>query len=340
MNYVSINTIFSKVIRDFGYSTINEIDVIEWIGEALDFMKVSSFYEETIAFVLVKNHQCKIPNYLHQIIQIAKNNAYHIDTEKFCVTDIKQELETESNQLIDGVILDCNGSPLTGDYNVAYYRPYFDLQWEYNLWNNSRLRKTCFTPVRLTTNSFFNNGLVMNEDFDFKSVKDEYNIIANKYLRFSFKDGQVAIAYKRPLIDKETGMPLIPDNISVITAITYYVSFKMATREFANNREGSKSKMDNFESQWQWYCKQAINDDLMPKGIDEHQNLLEQRTKLLPDMKRYYKFFGNLADINLNNDYLDIKRKKISEQNKNIESSDVIVNNNNTIENNWDSTDW
>ena len=40
INYVSVDRIFSKINRDLKGTEIPEDDVIEWIGEALDFLKV------------------------------------------------------------------------------------------------------------------------------------------------------------------------------------------------------------------------------------------------------------------------------------------------------------
>ena len=39
-SYTSVNTILSKFNRDLRGNDISESDIIEWIGEALGFMKI------------------------------------------------------------------------------------------------------------------------------------------------------------------------------------------------------------------------------------------------------------------------------------------------------------
>ena len=57
IQYTTVDRIFNKLYRDLRETSLNESDVIEWIGEALDFLKVAENQEEAIAFLEVKNHQ-------------------------------------------------------------------------------------------------------------------------------------------------------------------------------------------------------------------------------------------------------------------------------------------
>ena len=166
-------------------------------------------------------------------------------------------------------------------------------------WKNSSLNRNCYVPVRLSDNSFF-QSVVCEEELPhreraYDSLELEYSIIHGDTLRFSFKDGSIALAYRRQMLDKETGYPLIPDHYSYVTAITKYVTMKMMEREFYSNREGAQAKMLKAEADWQWYCGQAGNHALMPKGVDEWQNLVDQSIGLLPNHRRYFSFFGKTS---------------------------------------------
>lgn len=301
--YTSIDRIFSKLIRDVK-SDFSESDVIEWCGEALEFIGATRLYEEAVAFIEIRNHQCKLPSGLHSIIQIARNNKWsNIKDDLFCPQKIKDEVEENCEDCVsdkspDYIILDCNGQPIN-DYELAYYRPYFDLRYEYDLWRGSSIYTQQYTPIRLTTNNFFNSLVCTDKNENnnniYQSSVDEYTIIQGDTLRFSFKEGSVAIAYLRQVVDNETGYPMIPDNISYTTAIIKYITMKMFERDFYNGRDGSQAKMQKAESDWQWYCKQAGNVDMMPYGDDEYQNLLDQRSYILPQQNRYYGFFGKMA---------------------------------------------
>lgn len=317
--YVSIDRIFSKVIRDIGSDMVaQEADIIEWVGEALEFIGAITHYEEAVAFLEVKNHQCNIPAGTHSVIQIARNHCWTPEKENnpFCPKSIVTALSSNinpyyqeagtgsccsdlktSDKIPDYTILDCNGQPLN-DYEVAYYRPYFDLQYEYNLWVGTSLYQSCYHPVRLSTGVFFDSLIrkqLGDETSKHNNQGDEYNIIRGEIIRFNFKEGSVAIALARQVVDKETGYPLVPDNISYTTAITKYITMKIFEREYYRGREGAKGRVDKAQSDWHWYCKQASNVDMMPYGVDEHQNLLDQRSYLLPNHNRYYGFFGKLA---------------------------------------------
>lgn len=287
-------------------SEFDESSIVEWAGEALEFIGAEKSYEEAVCFAEVRDHQCLMPKGLHNIIQIARHTTWQkaTDENEFCPQTVISEAQQQDPSAAIPVAIDCMGMPIH-DYELAYYRPFFDLKFEYELWRNCSIHSLQFTPVRLATHSFF-NSIVCTEltDYDgglnvnnrlYSNTQDEYTIVQKKILRFSFLEGMVAIAYNRQMLDEETGYPMIPDHISYTTAIVKYITMKQFERDFFSGREGAQGKMQKAEADWQWYCKQAGNVDKMPYGIDEHQNLLEQRSYLIPRNNRYYNFFGNMA---------------------------------------------
>ena len=326
INYTTVDTVFTKLYRDLQGTPLNEGDVIEWIGEALDFLKQPENLEEAVAFLEVNEHHCDIPYGLHAILQIARYNRNDYKTACICpnpecIKNLPKEKaedcgcgghETSEftkdvielcadhpvNKLGYPVPLDCFGRPIT-DYEVSYYRPFFDLQWEYSLWGSSKLKKDLFTPVRLANSTFF-NSIVCKEKKGhdiYRGCQDEYTIVGTmvKRLRFSFREGFVAIAYLKQALDKETGYPLIPDNPSVLQAIVYYIKWKLAEWYQWNGQYGYSAIAQQAQQNWQHYVKQANNYFKMPKSIDDYQDLLEETHHLIPRLKRYYGFFGKLG---------------------------------------------
>lgn len=314
--YTSMDRVLAKIYRDLGLEEISETDVVEWAGEALEAIGAITLYEEAVAFVEINNHNGDLPNGLHSIIQIARNNRWHKEEKNLCPANIMLDCSTEEMEDCDSpntpcgcgdtgmkyqdfVPLDCEGK-IIGDYDVAYYRPYFDLQYEYHLWGNSHYYKEHYTPVRLANHSFFNTIVCKEEDpsqrvyHNANHGQDEYTIVGDK-IRTSFKEGSIAIAYYRQKLDEDTGYPMIPDDVSVITAITYYITWKYMARLWYMGREGYTDKMQESERQWIWYCKQAGNKAMMLFGVDEFQNFTETRHQLLPTKNRYYGFFGKLG---------------------------------------------
>jgi hypothetical protein len=305
-NYVPIDTIFSKLVRDLGEEHINESDIIEWSAEALEAIGAVTLYEEAVTFLEVKDYQVELPRGLHAIIQIAKSNAPYVPTKDFiCARKMFEEVQEEKGiepcPPREGVKLDCNGE-FAEPFDVAYYRPFYSIPYDYVDWRMSAHYRG-FSPVRLANHTFFNSVVCQEMDRDaiYQSCTDEYTLIQKQFARFNFKEGLVAIAYIRQVVDKETGYPMIPDHYSYKTAITKYITYRIMERQFYAGREGSQGRMQKAEADWHWYCKQAGNDALMPNGIDDLQNILESRYYLLPDLGKYYSFFGNLGRPQNNN---------------------------------------
>ena len=231
-----------------------------------------------------------MPNFLHAVVQIARNNDY--DSEE-TTSSTDDSTEEESNVDIP-VALDATGMPVNA-YDLAYYRPFPDFDGEAFTVGSLQLRYYQFTPVRLANHHFFNQLVCKETDFDgiYATCKDEYTIIDNVF-RFSFQSGQVLISYLKQKLD-EYGYPMIPDDVSVITAIENFIRMKVFQEQFDLGREGSDKRYYKAESDWHWYCKQASNKDLMPQTIDEWQNLMDWKNHLMPKWNQYYTFFGKIS---------------------------------------------
>lgn len=290
MQFTTVDRIFAKLYRDIKRDDISESDVIEWIAEAMEFIKTPNMYEPAVAFVEVSNHQCRLPKLFHVLIQIARNNDYEPVTPANLISESTTTEETGDTP----VALDETGMPINA-YELAYYRPYFDYIGEYYI-TGQVIGTTKFTPVRLSNHTFFNSVVCRQEGYDdiYASCTDEYTIIENM-LRFSFETGQVAISYLKVKVDCNTGYPYVPDHISYTTAITKYVIYKLMERDFYNKREGSQYTLEKAERDWSWYCGQAQNHAKMPQTIDDWENLLRQWNYMIPRSDRYNTFFSKLS---------------------------------------------
>lgn len=294
LKYTTIDTVFTKVIRDLGIKEVPESDIIEWAGEALEGINAIREKEEAIAFLPVSNWSAQLPNGLHNIIQIARNNEI---SDPVCY-DVQPSSEDEELGKDTGtdypVCIDCNGMPYS-EYEVAYYRPYYDLQYEYYGWRGKTVYREKYTPVRLTNHAFFNTIVCQEPDYQdlYQNCNLEYTVVAGKILRFNFEKGLVALAYLRTPTD-ENGLPMIPDDYSFLTAIQKYIAMKYMEREMYLGKPGSERRAQMAKQDWAWYCKQASNKALMPQGIDEYENLKDQRLYLVPRRNVYQNFFGNL----------------------------------------------
>lgn len=290
MQFVSIYRVLSKLRRDLNFD-FTEADAIEWTGEALASIGAIAIQEEAVAYIEVKQHKALLPSGLTHVIQVARDYSYTPD-DPTCPVDVVEEAPAE--ELEEFVVIDCNGQPV-GDYELAYYRPYYSMKQNYEVWTNSRYYQQNFAPVRLADHTFFQSVVCDTRDYiPYESARDEYTVNW-PYLNFSFKDGLVAVAYRRQRLD-ENGYPYIPDDPSYMEAITRYIRYKKALIKLDSGESGAMQYLQVAQSDWHWYCQQAKNKSKMPSSLDQWQDHLEQHNYLLPRQHQFYTFFGKLAE--------------------------------------------
>ena len=288
---LSTRSVLNKLRRDIPFS-FEEADAIEWIAEALEAVGATSQLKERVAFIKVENYECLLPNNLVYIVQIARNNVFDDHPETACCSVVLEEQEEEL-PTYDFVPIDCNGTPIA-DYELAYYRPFWDMERDYGVLIGSNWYRNYYTPVRLANSTFFQSLVcsIPNAESLYSPSQDEYTV-EDPYLRFSFKEGFVAVAYLCNPLDAD-GYPLIPDNRAYTEALARYVRYKILDKKYLEG-EDVERKLVRAEQDWHWYCKQAANWAMMPKGIDDYQDLQDMQNYILPRMYRYYGYFGRMA---------------------------------------------
>jgi len=317
MQYTGVNRIISKIYRDTNNADIDETNLIEWIGEALEFIKAPAMFEHHVAFLKVTGFETDIPKGFQMVTQLAKFNGKPDAKPYEMPCSIQEDLErnkcSAGNITVSAPVSKakencgpCANGKIDVDERTHFY---FDMPWLYPDLKNSAQYRENFTPIRLANHTFFNTLVCKERDQSPYSLQpdtipfhanhsiDEYTIagVMEKKLRFSFKEGHVALSYVKNAIDEETGYPLVPDNIYCITAIGYYVKWKIAEMYAWNAREGYDRLAQEYQALWLRYIKQAKNDLKMPSSIDQLQNMLEQTHHLFPQQNLYYGFFGNLG---------------------------------------------
>ena len=103
--------------------------------------------------------------------------------------------------------------------------------------------------------------------------------------------GQIAIGYLKSKMD-ENGYPLIPDDSSCLSALTYYVKWKIAERLKWQGRDGFDREAKDAEQHWLKYVRQFVNKARMPYGVDQHYNLMQNQYYLIPNFQKTLGFFG------------------------------------------------
>ncbi len=290
--FTSVERVLAKFERDFRGVDIHEGDAIEWIGEALGFMEYPAALEPCVVILPVKNYQASIPENLKYIVQMVKSNrAIHLDDITTLETEVPVEEEGEDCRDCGGFVsnlvpVDSQGY-LIGDYEVAYYRPFFDKI-------TPEVKDLKFSPIRPSSNTFFHSVVCSFPGMQdlYKACNYEYALEQGRIL-FNFKNGYVALSFLRVMTDKR-GYPMVPDDTEALTAINYYLGWKTKERECWNHREGACQLAEKAESKWNDYIAMFNNHAFMPTTLDDYQDILEGTKYLIPNDRKYYSNFSTL----------------------------------------------
>lgn len=294
VEYLSVNNIIAAVHRDLGYDELSEADLIEWIGEGLQYMLAPQAYKEELVFIEVEQHKAVIPQGLRYIVQMARMDCTK-DTIVEEDNDLPDAEEVDSKyELVFPKILDCTGQVI-GNYKVAWTRrTTIDHDLKYFGWNSTKIFRDCFKPIKLSNHTFFKTVVCEEKNRQlYHGCNDEYTI-DSPYLLFSFEEGTVALVYQKLKLDDD-GYPMVPEGTQYRNALIAYIRYKLARREMDMNTQGAVTKVQFADRDWQHYCMQAKNHSMKLKGPDEHQNMQEQRGYLLPRQYRYYGWYGSLS---------------------------------------------
>lgn len=266
IQYTSADRILSSLARELGDIPFMEDDMIEWIGEAMDFLKVYPILEERVAILSVKDYKAEIPQGLVHIIQL-----HLINSGCSAVLRSKDELKKHC---------DCKG-------NLSF-------RYETKEWIEYIKKDDTSIPILKATDQ----KILQNECNPSSGGLDapEWTVIgsSDREFLFSFKEGDVSIAYSAFAVDENTGYPMIPDQPDFISAVGYYVKWKLCEAMTWRGREGYSNLLQYARQEWLRYAKQAKNWAKMPKTLDEYQSLMEVQYHLVPDLKMYYKGFAGL----------------------------------------------
>lgn len=275
---------------------ITPFEIMEYTGRALEQCRAVADMRQYTAFCEVQNHRVTLPPGLIYIQQIARNNCF--EAEPTCPITLAQQEEevSEEDLVMEPAVIDCNGN-LIGADAYAYYRPFFTMTVPYIYLAGSDIYKNCYTPVRPSSHTFFSSLVCKERDVELycADCKDEYGLDGEDLI-VSFPEGQVAISYFGPDID-EKGRVQVPDHETYIKAITSYIRYNRAIKKLDESPSNATMALKkDAESDWHWYCRQAINNGLFDGGPDGFKDIQDIDNWILPPSNRYNAFFGNLTN--------------------------------------------
>jgi len=266
--YTSVYGIVEKLYRDYDHQEELDIwDVVEWAGEALEFIGAGQQYDRRVVELDVNNNIARLPDNFHSNpIPSLNGRPMNLATGAFAPMSIDQDhIPPLSSQNTSGVNVTPNNNAPT---NI----------------NTGQDRVNGF---EVDSDNFPRSGEVSAGAA--KQVPENYYIRDGVFVA-SFNTGTILLEYRAIKTDKN-GFPEIPDLVQYKTAITKYV------QKMLDHRDMRKGKIpvglaDRTEADWQWYCKSARATANMPNLVYA-EAIKNQWVKLRPNQIAAQTFWND-----------------------------------------------
>lgn len=282
--YTSIKTVIAKVLTDLdikeGDHKIN--DMIEWSGEALEKIGAFQYFDVKVTgannspYLELTDYQTKLPLDCHNVLQVtyATSNG-GVTTPMRYSTGIfeysKNMVEADVNT--DYLFTDSDLVKLCEDvYSLTYAEAL-------NKINTEPTTKQLLTNMLLTKASA--NSTSSYQDLNPRSYT---YVINGGYIKTNMRDGFLCVAYQSIPLDVD-GYPLIPDSISFIEAVYWYITMKLKFPEWMDGRLRD-AVYYRIENKWNYYRKQAYGEAMMP-NYDQMESIKNVWNRWLPDMNSH-----------------------------------------------------
>ena len=106
--------------------------------------------------------------------------------------------------------------------------------------------------------------------------------------------GYLKLSYDKLKTDKN-GYLLIPDKLSYIEAVYWYIVMKLTYPEWRNGKTRDSVYFHAMNS-WNFYSKQAYAESMMPNQ-DEMETIKNVWNRLVPEMNSDSDFYGSISNM-------------------------------------------
>ena len=166
-----------------------------------------------------------------------------------------------------------------------------------------------FYPMRTSTGSFdYVPGLTketvdpITQEITYSTEDDKENfvsftedltyVLVPGYIKANVREGYIMLAYTRIPVDEE-GYPMVPDNISFLDALYWYITMKLLYPQWRDGRVRDAVYYDARRS-WNFYCKQAYGNAIMP-NTDTLESNKNTWLRVVPELSEHKGFFSTLG---------------------------------------------
>lgn len=287
----SVKRVIAKVFTDLdlqeGEHRIS--DMIEWCGEALEKIGAFPSFVNKVAgkdnepLLVISNYQTKLPCDFHRPIQIAYalNEAGPFYPMRYATGSFDFGSDYTALTTSDVTYPESALVTLTMElYALTYVEALAKLNTE--------------PTTRALINSLLDSKTSATSTDDNLDITEDYTyIITSNYIKTNQETGYIMLAYQAIPTDKE-GYPLIPDDVSFIEALYWYVVMKLLYPQW---KQGSIRDAVYYDARrsWNYYCKQAYGNALMPNK-DQLESIKNTWLRLVPEISEHTTAFSTLGD--------------------------------------------
>jgi hypothetical protein len=288
-NLTSVKRVIAKVFTDLDLKEGDHrvSDMIEWAGEALE--KIGGFPtfvnkvlgKDDLPLLEISNYQVKLPCDFHSLIQVAyaPTSAGPFYPMRYATGSFDSGITNETSSTTytvpeSDLVIVCMSL-----YNLKYADALAKINTE------PSIRAQLSAMLTPTTNQLPDGGTSATSDYTY--------ILKGHYLKTNVNTGFIMMAYQAIPIDYE-GYPLIPDNVSFIEAVYWYITMKLLYPQWVGGRVRDAVYADAKRS-WNFYCKQAYGNAMMPNGAEQMETIKNTWHRLVEEFNEHDSFFSTLG---------------------------------------------
>lgn len=296
----SSREVIAKIFADLDIKEENQriSDIQEWVSEAVEKIGALPQLRRVVSgsngapYVEVKDYQAKLPNDLYRLSYVAYSTSLtgpwvpiKKSTSSFNMWPSVEPSSSVGDRLIkDSVLIDTVKS---------LYQKYVDdpiYAWFNKMDTDTALEiLNTNANVRTVLTNLINNGGI-----GIRSSEGIKYFVKPGYIVMNTKSGFLKLSYDSVYVD-EDGYLLIPDLASYKEAIFWYVVSKLKYPDYMAGRMHPEIYY-NARRSWNFYCKQAYGEAMMPDQEDM-ETIRRSWNKLLPDMDAHKNAYDSLADV-------------------------------------------
>lgn len=295
-NLTSVERVIAKVFTDLSLQESDHriSDMIEWSGEAME--KIGAFPSFTnkvtgkdeVPLLEVSNYMVKLPCDFYNLIQASfstsQQGPYYpmrYGTGNFDAGNPEIVTNTGDVSITSDIASTSDLVILTMSlYNLDYDAALLKINME----PDTRSKLSAILNIKTPTLPGVHNPMATSRDITY--------VITPGYIKMNVESGYIMLAYQAIPTDTK-GYPLIPDDISFIEAIYWYIVMKLYYPQWVAGQVRADVYYDARRS-WNFYCKQAYGQGLMP-NTDQLESIKNSWVRLIPEIKEHTSGFSSLG---------------------------------------------